>query len=182
MDRGKRIWIGTFLLWMALSTPLSYGVERGLLETLGLEELSGNKEAPDFTLLNPDGMRISLNDYKGKVVILHFWATWCKPCKEEFPAFERLHQRFKNDVIFLAIAINVNATQGEITAFARKLGASFPVYLAREGKITDKYWIWGVPVTYFIDKKGWIVGRAIGPRDWTSDNVKAIIDALTEER
>ncbi|MBI5049020.1 MAG: TlpA family protein disulfide reductase [Deltaproteobacteria bacterium] len=169
------------LLCLAFSTPLAYGLEKGLLRSLGIQEL--RQEAPDFTLINPDGKKISLSDYKGKVVILHIWATWCKPCKEEFPLFEKVYQRFKDkDVIFLPIAIDPKAGRPEIDAFAKKLGVSFSVYLAKEGDITDRYWTWGVPATYFIDKKGWIAGRAIGPRDWASDSINNLINALLEEK
>ncbi|MBI3753735.1 MAG: TlpA family protein disulfide reductase [Deltaproteobacteria bacterium] len=168
---------------MMIFAPPLYGVDRGILKALGIQELSGNKEAPDFSLLDSDGRKISLKDFKGKVVILHLWATWCKPCKEEFPLFEKIYQRFKDkDVAFLPIAIDTKATQEDINAFAKKLGASFPVYLAREGNITDRYWTWGVPVTYFIDKRGFIAGRAIGSRDWASDKVIDLINALLEEK
>ena len=168
---------------MTLSVTSAYGIEKGLLKAIGLQELSGNQKAPDFTLLDTDGKKISLEDYSGKVVILHIWATWCKPCKEEFPLFEKMYQRFKDkSVVFLPVAIDAKAAQAEVDAIAKGFGASFPVFLARSGSITDKYWTWGVPVTYFIDKNGWIIGRAIGPRDWASDNVNNLINALLEER
>ncbi|MBI3755221.1 MAG: TlpA family protein disulfide reductase [Deltaproteobacteria bacterium] len=113
-----------------LCCPLSYGIDKKLLGAAGIQELK--QEAPDFTLINPDGKKISLSDYKGKVVIIHIWATWCKPCKEEFPLFEKVYQRFKDrDVVFLPIAIDPKAGRPEIDAFAKKLGASFSVYLAK---------------------------------------------------
>ncbi len=167
---------------MTFAPPL-YGVDRGLLKALGIQELSGNKEAPDFSLLDSDGRKISLKDFKGKVVILHLWATWCKPCKEEFPLFEKMYQRVKDkDVIFIPVSIDTRATQVEVDAVAKKLGATFPVFLARSGSITDKYWTWGVPVTYFVDKKGQIAGRVLGPRDWASDSANNLINALLEEK
>jgi len=178
----KRAWVGVFLLLIILLSPSAYGIERGLLKALGLQELSGNREAPDFAVVGSDGKKISLKDYKGKVVILHFWATWCKPCKEEFPAFEKLYQRLKGkDVALVAISIDAKAGKDEVSAFARGLGATFPVFLAREGNVTNRYWTWGVPVTYFIDKKGWIIGRALGPRDWASPEMMGLIEGLLKE-
>lgn len=166
---------------MLLFAGSSYSLDKAHLKAIGIQELK--EEAPDFSIKDPDGKVMSLKDFRGKVVILHFWATWCKPCKEEFPLFEKMYQRFRDkDVVFLPIAIDQKASMAEIDAFAKKLGANFSVYLAREGNITDKYWTWGVPVTYFIDKKGWIAGRAVGPRDWASDSINNLINALLQEK
>lgn len=161
------------------SASVSHGIDRKHLSAAGLQEI--RQEAPDFTLA-AGNQTITLKGYTGRVVILHFWARWCKPCKEEFPLFEKMYQRFKDkEVVFLPIAIDTTGTQEEIDIFANGFGASFPVYLAISGNITDRYWTWGVPVTYFIDKRGWIIGRAIGPRDWGSDSVNNLINALLEE-
>lgn len=175
----KKSLVIALLSCLVFSTSLAYGVEKGLLDSLGLQELS--QEAPDFTLINPK--KITLKDYRGKVVIINIWATWCVPCKEEFPLFEKMYQRImEKNIAFLPIAMDINATQDEINKFAKEQAATFPVYLARTGNVTNKYWTWGVPVTYFIDKKGWIVGRAIGPRDWASDKVNDLVNALLEEK
>ncbi|MBI5327760.1 MAG: TlpA family protein disulfide reductase [Deltaproteobacteria bacterium] len=158
-----------------------YSLDKAHLNAIGIQELK--QEAPDFTIKGPDGNMMSLKDFMGKVVILHFWGTWCKPCKEEFPLFEKMYQRVKDkDVFFIPVSIDAKATQEDINAFAKRLGATFPVFLARDGNVTDRYWTWGVPVTYFVDKKGLIAGRAIGPRDWASDGVNAVINALLEEK
>lgn len=158
----------------------SYGIDKKKLDAAGFQEL--NQEAPDFTLKGAAGGKISLRDFRGKVVVIHVWATWCKPCREEFPLFERLYQHFHNrGVVFLPVAIDPVAAYKEVSLYAKSLGATFQVYLAKDGSISDRYWTWGVPVTYFIGKKGWIVGRAIGPRDWNSDAVYNLINALLEE-
>lgn len=159
----------------------SYSLDKTHLKTLGIQEI--RQEAPDFIIKGSDGNMMSLKDFRGKVIILHFWATWCKPCKEELPAFEKLYQGLKGkDAAFLPISVYAKANKDEVDAFAIGLGASFPVFLARDGNVTDKYWTWGVPVTYLIDKKGWIIGRATGPRDWTSSDVKDFIDSLLKDQ
>ncbi|MBI5344051.1 MAG: TlpA family protein disulfide reductase, partial [Deltaproteobacteria bacterium] len=112
----------------------------------------------------------------------HIWATWCKPCKEEFPLFNALYQRFRDkEAVLLPVAIDEGMDRDALASFAKGLGAAFPVYLAKEGGITDRYWRWGVPVTYVIDKKGSIAGRALGPRDWASKETAELIEALIKE-
>lgn len=156
------------------------GLDKKLLAAAQMQELA--EAAPDFTLIGPSGKKLALREKRGHVVIIHIWATWCKPCKDEFPLFERLYMEFKErGVVFLPVAIDANADIKEITAFAKALGATFDVYLAGTGDITDKYWTWGVPVTYLVDKKGSMVARALGPRDWGSDNVRELIEALLSE-
>src|SRR3990170_5689980 len=107
-----------------------YSLDKAHLNALGIQELK--QEAPDFTIKGTDGKAMSLKDFRGKVIILHFWATWCKPCKEEFPAFEKLYQGLKGkDIVFIPISIDAKATQDVIDTFAKGHGTSFPVYLAR---------------------------------------------------
>ncbi len=174
------IWILILLLALSFAST-AFGIDQSYLDAAGIMGLK--QEAPDFTIASQAGKKMNLNDYRGKVVILHIWATWCKPCKKELPLFVKMYQNFRNkDIVFLPIAVDVKATHEEIDSFAKGLGADFPVYLAREGDITDRYWTWGVPVTYLINKKGWIIGRAIGPRDWGSGSINELINALLEEK
>lgn len=159
----------------------SYSIDKSLLKSAGIQELK--QSAPDFTIKGADGKMTGIKDFKDKLVILHFWATWCKPCKKEFPLFEKLYQGFKEkEVVFLFISIDASANRDEIDAFARDLGATFPLFLATEGNVPAKYWALGVPVTYFIDRKGWIMGMALGERDWASENIKNIINMMIEEK
>jgi len=168
--------IATGAILAVFTASLSHGMDGKLLSKAGLQEI--RQKAPDFSLKMGD-RTIGLADCAGKVVILHFWATWCKPCKEEFPLFEKVYLKFKDkEVVFLPISVDIGVTKEEIDAFAKGLGASFPAYLARSGNVTDKYWTWGVPVTYVIDKRGWIIGRAMGPRDWTSPETFNLIEDL----
>lgn len=175
-----RIWIVIFL-WIALTTPSAYGFDKGLLSTLGFQELSGNKEAPDFTLSNLDGRKVSLQDYKGKIVFLHFWATWCKPCIEEFPTIERIHKEYKDKgLVILAISVDKGGRK-PVKSFVEKMGVSFPVLLSTEGKIERAYWTWGTPTSFLIDRDGKILGRALGPRKWDSVEARALFEAALKD-
>ncbi|MCR4286929.1 MAG: TlpA family protein disulfide reductase [Deltaproteobacteria bacterium] len=167
----------TLFFILSILTP-ALAVEKAVFKGAGLQQLE--IEAPDFTIAGKDGERINLKGLKGGVVFLHLWATWCKPCKEEFPQIEKLYKAHKGRAVtLLPVAIDSKATQEEIDSFARSLGASFPVYL--KGDMSAKYWTWGVPTTYLIDKRGKIVGRALGPRDWSSKDVYDLIEALLKE-
>lgn len=164
---------------LALSGP-GWGIDKALLESAGLQELK--EEAPEFMLLSPSGEKMRLKDLRGKVVIVHIWATWCKPCRDEFPLLDKLHRNTREKGVFiLPIAIDRNLTRKEVEAFAKGLGAGFDVYLSKDGDITQRYWGWGVPATYFIDRNGLLRARAIGPREWGSAGVAAFIDALLNE-
>ncbi len=176
----RGIWIALFL-WTALSTPLAYGLDKGPLSALDFQELSGKKEAPDFTLLSLDGRKVSLKDYRGKVVFLHFWATWCKPCVEEFPTIERIHQEYKDKgLVILAISIDKGG-KGVVKSFAEKMGVSFPILLSTEGKIEKAYWTWGTPTSFLINRNGNILGRALGPRKWDSPEARALFEAALKD-
>ena len=176
---GFKALLSIFFVFLFLAS--SWALDKKALKNAEVQELS--EEAPDFVLADKDGLSVSLKGLKGRVVLLHVWATWCKPCKEEFPLFDKLYREFNGKgLVLLPVAIDPKISQAEIDSFARSLGGSFPVYLANRGSITDRYWTWGVPVTYFIDKKGRMAGRATGPRDWGSKEIEEIIKALMEEK
>lgn len=165
-----------------LSTQCWGGVfDKRLLAEAGLQELS--EDAPDFTLRGVSGETVSLKGQRGRVVIIHVWATWCKPCKDEFPLLERLYNDFKEKgVVFFPVAIDAGADIKEVALFAKGLGATFEVYGAYKSDISDRYWSWGVPATYFVDKKGRIIARALGSKDWGSVAVRRVVDALLNTR
>jgi peroxiredoxin len=174
--RSIRIWSFVFLL-MVFSGISAHAFDQRTLFRLGLQEISG-QDAPDFTLLNLEGKQVSLKDYRGKVVFLNFWATWCEPCKKEFPEMEKVYEEYKDKgLTILAVSIDVGGDK-EVKAFAEKMGATFPILLSTQGTITDAYWTWGTPTSYLIDRDGHILGRAIGPRDWNGAAYRAAFDEL----
>ncbi|OGW00091.1 MAG: hypothetical protein A3I04_05805 [Nitrospinae bacterium RIFCSPLOWO2_02_FULL_39_110] len=178
----KDITFSAVFILILFFTVISDAFDEGSFKTLGIQRL--NQEAPYFTVVDSNGKKIGINEYRGKVVILHFWATWCKPCRKEFPLFEKLYQNFKGrGVVFLPVSIDRKANREDVEKTAREFGLSSPpIYMAVEGDVTDKYWTWGIPVTYFLDKKGWITGRVLGPRDWASDSSNKFISSMVEDR
>ncbi len=135
-------------------------------------------QAPDFTLPDLGGTRHSLSAYRGKVVFLNIWATWCPPCREEMPSMNRLHRQYRDDgLVVLAVSEDEGATES-VAAFARDLGLEFPILLDPAGELPPRYGVTGYPETFLIDKTGRIVRHIVGPADWFSASARSEIESL----
>jgi len=125
---------------------------------------SGETQAPDFVLHDLNGHKITSKELRGKILVLDFWATWCKPCKESFPQFQRIYEQYKaNDkVIFLAINVNDSGDSSKnVSKFIWENGYSFPVALDTS-KVTNQFSITAIPTTIVIDSQGNIRFRTTG--------------------
>lgn len=138
-----------------------------------------NEKAPEFSLREPGGKELTLHDLAGKPVVLHFWATWCGPCKRELPVFEKLQNVFKDKGLsVILVSVDSKASRKEATSVLKNLGISFPVYFAREGKVPRTYWSSGVPSTYVIDASGTIVARSVGVEEKLEDLLASRVRSL----
>ena len=146
-----------------------------------LQEIKDHPAAPDFTLPGPDGRKLSLKDYRGKVVFLNFWATWCESCREEMPSMERLYQEFKGKGLEI-VAVNVKDKRPDALAFVKELKLNYPVLMDPEGEVGLLYGAFGLPVTYLIDRKGVVLARLWGPADWYSPAARKLIAALVDQK
>lgn len=144
------------------------------------EPLKVGMTAPDFELPDLDGKNMRLSDLRGKVVFLNFWATWCKPCREEMPSMEVLYKNFEGqNFVILAVSIDRVTTKKDIPPFVNSLNLTFPILIDSWGQTDKRYKLMGVPETYLIDQQGVLREKVIGPRDWTVvDNIRAITDLL----
>jgi DsbE subfamily thiol:disulfide oxidoreductase len=145
-----------------------------------LEEMKDRPEAPDFTLVNPEGKKVSLNDFRGKVVLLNFWASWCAPCRVEMPDMERLYREMKGKG-FEILAVNVKDKRADALALVKQLKLTFPIALDPEGEVGLLYGAWGMPATYLIDRKGVVLARLWGPADWYTPKARKLIQSLLEQ-
>lgn len=122
--------------------------------------------APDFTVKDEEGREVRLSDLRGKVVLLHFWATWCPPCVSEFPLLNELYGKLKNsDFVLLAVSMDEKGKKA-IDAFRKKISFDFPVYLNPDQTIADLYGSYGLPESFLIDKQGVIIRKIVGPQEW----------------
>ena len=126
--------------------------------------------APDFALKGEDGKTYRLSDYRGKVVVLNFWATWCPPCRYEMPSMERAHQKMKGEDIAI-LAVNVGEDEATVFAFTGQYPLSFPMPLDLDGSVIAKYPVIGLPTTFIVDPLGQVTHRAIGGREWDDDRL-----------
>ena len=109
--------------------------------------------AAEFTLVDLNGQAKSLSDYRGKVVLLNFWATWCKPCTTEMPAMQAIYDRMR-DKGFVVLAVNELEDDEKVRAHIREYKHTFPVLMDRENRVANLYGVYGLPVSVFIDESG----------------------------
>lgn len=135
--------------------------------------------AADFSLPDIDGDPHALQDFRGKVVMLNFWASWCPPCRREMPSMERLYQKF-NEQGLVIIAINQWEDPDLVFEFTGRLSLepTFPVLLDRESHVSEQYGVKGLPTTFLIDRNGNLRYRAMGGRDFDHPEVEKLIESL----
>jgi cytochrome c biogenesis protein CcmG, thiol:disulfide interchange protein DsbE len=122
--------------------------------------VSVNSPAPGFTLPDPTGISIHLDDYLGKIVIVNFWATWCAPCREEMPVLDEYAIQHSEAVIVLGVA--VNDSTASVLDFLHETPVGYPIVIDDNGAVGAVYHVAGYPTTYFIDAAGIIRGKFIG--------------------
>jgi peroxiredoxin len=136
--------------------------------------------APEFELKDPAGKQLRLNELRGKVVFLNFWATWCPPCIEEMPAMEKLHHKLEEDGLVI-LAINFQEGPERVKEFFAENNFTFKTLLDHDGKVAELYQAWALPVSVIINKRGEIAARAMGIKDWSSDEALEFFRKLLAE-
>lgn len=132
--------------------------------------------APDFTLQDSDH-KVSLSDYRGKVVLLNFWATWCPPCIIEMPSLIALQQKMKDkDVVILGVSIDED--EAAYHKFLKNYGVNFVTVLDKDRKTPSLYGTFGWPETYIIDRQGVVRRKFIGAAEWTSPEIVEFIGKM----
>ena len=137
--------------------------------------------APDFSLRNLKGNYESLDSFRGQVVVLNFWATWCAPCRVEMPSFEKLYRRYRSEgVAVLAVTLDKNAGP-KIKSFVDEYELSFPILLDEKGEVERLYPSMTIPFTYVIDREGRVVARVDGAKNWKSNETFEAIEYLLKK-
>jgi len=136
--------------------------------------------APDFQLPSLSEESIRLSDYKGKIVLLNFWATFCAPCRMEMPSLQILSDQYQDsDVVIIAVSLDEGRRRA-IKKWISKIGLEFPIAL--EGETAgDDYEVSSLPVTFIIGKEGQLIGRILGERKWDSSETREFIETLLSQ-
>lgn len=134
-------------------------------------------QAPAFLLNNLEGGQTALSDFSGKLILLNFWATWCKPCRDEMPAMQRLWEKYR-DRGLVVIAISADKKPRAVKTYIEKHSLSFPVLLDASGYIRTKYEVIVLPMSYLIAADGKLSGRLTGVRAWDSQQAFDLIEEL----
>jgi thiol-disulfide isomerase/thioredoxin len=133
--------------------------------------------APDFAVASLSSAPLTLRQFRGKILLLNFWATWCEPCREEMPALERLYQRYRN-AEFSIVAISADRQATVVAPYVAALRLSFPIGLDPGMDVAKRYTARALPSSFLIDKSGRILAFAIGPRAWDNAHAHAVIERL----
>ena len=125
--------------------------------------------APVFSLKDAKGQDLSLESFRGKLVMLNFWATWCGPCRQEMPSLEALYQKYKDrDFVVLGLSLDEEGWQ-PVEAFLKIIPVNFPILLDKDMRISELYETYRVPETYLIDPEGMVVAKFVGPQDYNQE-------------
>jgi len=141
-----------------------------------------HKPAPQFALANLDGKKVSLSDFKGRPVVVNFWATWCAPCKVEMPWFEEFSKKYAADGFeVLGLTDDADAGRDAIAKSATRLGATYPILLT-DGKVQKAYGTdeaGYLPMSFYVDRSGTVIAvtAGLGPKDELEAKVKEVIAA-----
>jgi len=155
-------WTLAAVLLTLTCAPFAASADKGK----GLEPLAEPRQAPAFELPGVDGRVHRLSEYRGRYLLVNFWAVWCPPCIQEIPSMERAYAELKGDR-FELLAVHAGPTAEDAKGFAGEHGLSFPV-LVDESMDLGKWQILGLPTTFLVDPEGTIVAEAVGDREWDS--------------
>ena len=172
-SKKQIVFLIILVFFVALFVTVYFAQERHI----GKRIITRGDRAPEFRLPSLEGKSVGLSDFRGKVVMVHFWATWCPPCVEEMPTLDKLSREFtgKN---FQLLAVSADEGGADtVSAFMTRNRLSIPVLLDTERTVAGLYGTFKFPETYILDGQGIVRYKAIGPRDWGNPaNLKIVQD------
>ncbi len=136
-----------------------------------------NKKAPDFALKTLEGKTVKLSDYKGKIIIIDFWATWCPPCRKGIPDLIELQKTYSKDLVVVGISLDQERTLKDLKPFIENYGINYPVVLGNEKVVKDYGGINAIPTSFIVDQKGFIIDSHVGlvPKTVYEDKIKMLL-------
>ncbi|MBX2974650.1 MAG: TlpA family protein disulfide reductase [Ignavibacteriaceae bacterium] len=139
--------------------------------------LNSTKKAADFSLKTPDGKIVKLSDYKNKIVIIDFWATWCPPCRKGIPDLIAIQKEYKDDVVVIGISLDRDNTIADVAPFIKNYGINYPVVFGNMEVVKAYGGVEAIPTSFIVDKKGNIVDTHVGlvPKETYTSLIKSLL-------
>lgn len=172
MNKYKFRVVGPLLLLLLFLLIYGHTVYRQVFHQ---EKVATDNQAPNFLVRDIEGELVELSDYRGKGVLLNFWATYCPPCEKEMPYMEKAYQEYKNQGVEI-LAVNSSEPTRIVQQFLSTQELSFPILLDRDGAVVKKYNILTLPVSFLINEEGEIVDQISG--EMTEENVKIYMERI----
>ena len=174
--RGRLAYLLAVILFVGLAMAGSAGAQDGLANFVWHES---PQPLPALTFEDSEGMSLGLADFRGKVVLLNIWATWCGPCRKEMPTLDRLQSRLGGrDFQVVALSVDRGGTE-DVEEFYREVGVkNLAIYLDSSADAAGALGIFGIPTTLLIDREGREIGRLVGPAEWDSPEALALIEPV----
>ena len=176
--------IGGVLMGVLILASLWSALDRGSTSNVAVSEVS--YAAPPINLRTLDGGRFNLKEYRGKVVLVNFWATWCEPCKKETPDLQAAHERLADQgLVIVGVdlfdaekqgGVPIEETEAKVRQFGEQYGVTYPIALDETGSVSQAYKIYPIPVSYFIDREGTVRFIRIG--GLTTEDVEELFNKL----
>lgn len=162
-----------FGLALALSLVLIVRVQ----SYLRIYNVQAGDTAPGFELEDDQGVGFSLDDYRGKLVLLNFWATWCAPCVQEIPSLNQTYEQFKSDG-FVVLAVSIDEDKDQYRDFLANAGVTFPTARDPERDVSARYGSSKYPESYLIDGEGKVLRKYVGAEDWSRPEIVNYLGSL----
>ncbi len=165
----QRLFAVAILVWAVFGPDFVHAASLPqAMASFGVQQPQVRKSAPDFALAGLNGKQVSLADLRGQLVLLHFWATWCVPCRHEMPLLHDLERQLAGTALRI-ICINVNRGDKQtVQSFMDEVSPNFRTLLDAQGNVRNRYEVRALPTSYLIAPDGRFIGRMIGERDWNS--------------
>ncbi|MBI4635878.1 MAG: TlpA family protein disulfide reductase [Candidatus Rokubacteria bacterium] len=190
-DTVVRVVLGVVILGLALwALPTRRPGEQGghhveqaavldVFERAGVTEFKEGQRGPAFRLKTLEGRTATLEDYRGRLVVLNFWATWCQPCTIEMPTLEALWREYRErGLVVLGVSVDRGAPRSLIEPYVRNLRLTFPILLDPEVKTAGAWRVGGIPATFLVRPGGEVAGVAVGAREWNSAEMRALLESM----
>lgn len=163
---------------MSAQTASDHQQLDNLFRDVGVLKIPHVTRPVEIVLNDMSGKEVKLSDFRGKIVFLNFWATWCPSCRDEMPSMQKLHNMFQ-DKDMAMVTINLQESPERVKEYFNELKLSFPALLDEKAEVAARFGITALPTTFILDKSGRVLGKAVGFRNWESKESIALFKELS---